>query len=52
MSVDSEYDFEWEAGVERKVSMCGSLSELCKDEVLDRGIEKKGNCAVYSKAKN
>ena len=41
MSVDSDFDFEWKEVVERKVSMCSTLSEMCEDEVLDRVIEKE-----------
>ena len=43
VNVDSDFNFEWKEVVERKVSMtlCSSLSEVCKDEVLDRGIEKR-----------
>ena len=41
MSVDRDFDFEWKEAVERKVSMCSSLSEVCEDEVLDRRIERE-----------
>ena len=36
MSVNCDFDFEWKAVVEGKVSMCSSLSEVCEDEALDR----------------
>ena len=39
VSVDSDFDFKWKKIVERKVSMCSSLSGVCGDETLDRGIE-------------
>ena len=40
VSIDSDFDSNWKELVERKVSMCGSLSKVCEDEALDREIEK------------
>ena len=52
VSVDSDFDFEWKEVVEGKVSMCSSLSELCEDEVLDRGIEKEEIAKCIRRLKN
>ena len=38
--------------VERKVSMCGSLSEVCEDEALDGGIELEEIAKCIRKLKN
>ena len=35
VSVDSDFYFKWKDAIERKVSMCSSLSEVCEDETLD-----------------
>ena len=37
VSIDSDFDSNWKELVERKVSMCGSLSKVCEDEALDIG---------------
>ena len=39
VSVDSGFDFELKKVVERKVSMCSSLSEVYEDEALDRNVK-------------
>ena len=41
VSVDSDFDSNWKESVERKVSMCSSLSQVCEDEALDGRIEKE-----------
>ena len=35
------FNFEWREVVDRKVSMCSGLPELCGDEALERRIEKE-----------
>ena len=40
VSTDSDFDSNWKELVERKVSMCGSLSKVCEDEAIDREIKK------------
>ena len=52
VSVDSDFDFEWKEVVERKVSMCSSLSRVCEDEALDRGIEKEEIAKCIQRLKN
>ena len=42
----------WKEVVQRKVSMCCSLSEVCEDEVLDRGREKEENAKYIRRLKN
>ena len=44
VSIDSDFDSNWKELVERKVSMCGSLSKVCEDE---EGNREGRNCEVY-----
>ena len=52
VSIDSDFDSNWKELVERKVSMCGSLSKVCEDEALDREIEKAEIVKCICKQKN
>ena len=51
VSIDSAFDSNWKELVERKVSMCGSLSKVFEDEALDRGIEKAKRMKCICKLK-
>ena len=52
VSVSSDFDSNWKEAVERKVSMCSTLSEVCEDEALDEGIEKEEIAKWIRKLKN
>ncbi len=52
VSMDSDFYSNWKELVERKVSMCGSLSKVCEDEALDREIEKAEIVKCICKRKN
>ena len=52
VSIDRDFDSNWKELVERKVSMCGSLSKVCEDEALDREIEKAEIVKCICKLKN
>ena len=52
VSMDSDFYSNWKELVERKVSMCGSLSKVCEDEALDREIEKAEIVKCICKLKN
>ena len=47
VSVNSDFEFEWKEVVERKVSMCSSVSEVWRM----KGNRERRNCEVYLKAK-
>ena len=52
VSVDRNFDSNWKEVVERKVSVCSSLSEVCEDEALDGEIEKEEIAKSIRKVKN